>query len=344
MPTPFLSLGCPAVDDYLQAREQNATYNPVDVSGFAKLVFDVQNKQLVIHWSDGTQTGFGLDTKKVLVSTTDTTEGYLGDKIVAGAGVNVSVLNAGLNEQIEISATGSPPAGVNGSIQFNDNLNHGGTDLFVWDNTNNRMTIWDSTKATNVNVYCNANYPIWDSNKNVLFINSIGNPPDVGFAGSQVRFATGTAPVHISAVNVQGSPYMAFAVNLGLAGGFTQIDPTQEAWGFIVDGRPAVSSFKVVWLGASGGTSGTSKMSVWKSGSFACGDNLGANPVETQGADRFFFDGVGKIAYAPFFQPITGYKSTAGNNGISQTIQITDATGTHTLVFEDGLLVNYTLV
>lgn len=51
----FLTLGCPPVEDYLKAREQNGLYNPVDEVGFGKLVLDVQNRRLVIHWSDGTQ-------------------------------------------------------------------------------------------------------------------------------------------------------------------------------------------------------------------------------------------------------------------------------------------------
>ena len=44
------------------------------------------------------------DTKKILISATDTTEGYGEDKLVAGDNMSVTVLNPGGNEQIEIAA------------------------------------------------------------------------------------------------------------------------------------------------------------------------------------------------------------------------------------------------
>ena len=54
----------------------------------------------------------GTDTKKVLVSGTDTTEDYLGAKITAGTNITINTLNAGANEVLEISATGGGGGGL----------------------------------------------------------------------------------------------------------------------------------------------------------------------------------------------------------------------------------------
>ena len=105
MPAPWLSIGCPPVEEYLMAMEMPATYNPVDVAGYAKIVFDVDNKNVVVHWSDGTHATFG-DDKRVMVSGSDTTPDYLANKIAAGTGVQVQLVNAGGNEQLLISSDG----------------------------------------------------------------------------------------------------------------------------------------------------------------------------------------------------------------------------------------------
>lgn len=106
MPTPWLAFGCPPVEEYITAREMPASYDPVDVAGFAKIVFDVDNKNVVVHWSDGTQATFG-DDKKVMVTANDTTPDYLAGKIVAGQEISIQVQNPGGNEQLLISNTGS---------------------------------------------------------------------------------------------------------------------------------------------------------------------------------------------------------------------------------------------
>jgi len=59
-------------------------------------------------YAPGTVSGGGgsTDTKQVLVSSNDTTEGYLEDKITAGASVTVTTLNDGGDEDVEISVSG----------------------------------------------------------------------------------------------------------------------------------------------------------------------------------------------------------------------------------------------
>ncbi len=104
MAVPWLTLGCPPVEEYLTAREMPATYNPIDVAGFAKIVFDVDNKNVVVHWSDGTHATFG-DDKRVMVSGTDTTPDYLSLKLQAGYGIELAIANSGANEQLRISNT-----------------------------------------------------------------------------------------------------------------------------------------------------------------------------------------------------------------------------------------------
>jgi len=47
--------------------------------------------------------GFDTDTKQVKVSSTDTTEGYLFDKITAGTGIGKTLGNSGANENVTIS-------------------------------------------------------------------------------------------------------------------------------------------------------------------------------------------------------------------------------------------------
>jgi hypothetical protein len=51
--------------------------------------------------------GGGSDTKQVKVSSNDTTEGYLEDKVVAGTNVTVTTLNEGANETLSIASTAS---------------------------------------------------------------------------------------------------------------------------------------------------------------------------------------------------------------------------------------------
>ncbi len=51
------------------------------------------------------------DTKRVLVSSNDTTEGYLEDKIVAGTNITITTLDEGANETVEITSTASGGGG-----------------------------------------------------------------------------------------------------------------------------------------------------------------------------------------------------------------------------------------
>ena len=69
-------------------------------------------------WYPDTVSGGGgsTDTKQAKVSSNDTTEGYLEDKIVAGTNVTVSVLNEGGNETFRITSTASGGSGSSVSI------------------------------------------------------------------------------------------------------------------------------------------------------------------------------------------------------------------------------------
>lgn len=64
--------------------------------------------------------GLGGD-HKVAVSGTDTTPNFLRVKLAAGAGISLSILNSGGNEQVQITATGGgslPPATAVGQTLF----------------------------------------------------------------------------------------------------------------------------------------------------------------------------------------------------------------------------------
>lgn len=54
-----------------------------------------------------TVSGAGADTKKVMVSSADTTENYLENKLSAGSNITITKLNAGGDEQLQIASTAS---------------------------------------------------------------------------------------------------------------------------------------------------------------------------------------------------------------------------------------------
>jgi len=64
-----------------------------------------------------TVSGAGADTKKVMVSSTDTTENYLESKLSAGSNITITKLNPGGNEQLQIASTASGN-GSGGSSTF----------------------------------------------------------------------------------------------------------------------------------------------------------------------------------------------------------------------------------
>lgn len=62
-------------------------------------------------WTPSGVAGGAGDTKKVLVSSNDTTESYLEYKIVAGTNITITTLNEGANETVEITSTASGGGG-----------------------------------------------------------------------------------------------------------------------------------------------------------------------------------------------------------------------------------------
>lgn len=61
------------------------------------------------------------DTKKVLCSSNDTTEGFLEDKITAGAGLTISTTNDGGNETVEIASAAGNPMVIAGGYNASTN-------------------------------------------------------------------------------------------------------------------------------------------------------------------------------------------------------------------------------
>jgi len=64
--------------------------------------------------------GGGVSDGRVLISATDTTLDHVEDKLTAGSGITLTVLNPGGNETLEISASGSglPAAAAVGQLLF----------------------------------------------------------------------------------------------------------------------------------------------------------------------------------------------------------------------------------
>lgn len=64
--------------------------------------------------------GGGGSDGRVLISAADTTLDHLEDKLVEGTGISITKLNAGGNEQLEISTSGSgvPSASTLGQVLF----------------------------------------------------------------------------------------------------------------------------------------------------------------------------------------------------------------------------------
>lgn len=105
--------------------EINADEDVVSAAGFSPQASGVQNTDLMI-WREGSDmmfedptVGSGVSLQQLLegsgvqgqdvnvkISLDDTTPGFLEDKLVAGSGINVTVLNDGGNEQLEISTSG----------------------------------------------------------------------------------------------------------------------------------------------------------------------------------------------------------------------------------------------
>ena len=73
------------------------------------------------------------ERNKTLVSSTDTTSGYLSEKIVAGTNVTISTLNSGVNEQLEVSVPNVGEANTISSVGTGVSLVSGkvGVDLQV---------------------------------------------------------------------------------------------------------------------------------------------------------------------------------------------------------------------
>jgi len=80
---------------------------------------------------------------KTLVDSSDTTSAFLWNKLSAGTGISLSVVNPSGNEKILITNTssGGTPSGNSGDVQFNNSGNFGGDDDFYWDNIKKNLGI-----------------------------------------------------------------------------------------------------------------------------------------------------------------------------------------------------------
>ena len=75
---------------------------------------------------NGIEAGAKANTSKVKVSATDTTEGFLEDKFVAGTNVTITKNNSGANETYTIASAGGSSAtwgGITGTLSAQTDLN-----------------------------------------------------------------------------------------------------------------------------------------------------------------------------------------------------------------------------
>jgi len=86
----------------------------------------------------------GVADEKVKVSSNDTTNDYLENKLVAGSNVGITVLNEGGNEQVQISATVSGVTASGWYRQFGWETISGGGWTFVSDGDNSPMLMLTS--------------------------------------------------------------------------------------------------------------------------------------------------------------------------------------------------------
>jgi hypothetical protein len=104
-----LVLSTDTTEDFLQNKVRpgaNITINVISGTGNAFLQIAA------------TVSGAGADTKKVMVSSADTTENYLENKLSAGSNITITKLNPGGNEQLQIASTASGAGGSGGSSTF----------------------------------------------------------------------------------------------------------------------------------------------------------------------------------------------------------------------------------
>lgn len=108
-----------------------------DDNKFLQLKYDVTEGW---YWTVAPAAGVSTD-ENVKISAADTTSGYLEDKIVAGANVNITKQNTGANETIEISAY-TPPASI-GTLTTNGIISGLITNFAV--GTNPEFVDWNGT-------------------------------------------------------------------------------------------------------------------------------------------------------------------------------------------------------
>ena len=108
-----------------------------DDNKFLQLKYDVTEGW---YWTVAPAAGVDSD-ENVKISAADTTSGYLEDKIIAGANVNITKQNTGANETIEISAY-TPPASI-GTLTTNGIISGIITNFAV--GTNPEFIDWNGT-------------------------------------------------------------------------------------------------------------------------------------------------------------------------------------------------------
>lgn len=105
-------------------------------SGRTTIYADSVTKTLKSKDDTGAVLAYG-DTKKVFVSSNDTTENYLGVKIQAGSGIGLSVINEGGNEHLELSSSALgelyPTGLISGEALDNGIVSINGADATLFD-------------------------------------------------------------------------------------------------------------------------------------------------------------------------------------------------------------------
>ena len=155
-------------------------------------------------YAPGTVSGGGgdTDTKQVLVSSNDTTEGYLEDKITAGASVTVTTLNDGGDEDVEISVSGLSVLGHSHTEADITDLDHDavsiqGIDVVDWSPTvSGEVLVYDG------NVYAPGTVSGGGGSSTFLTLTDVDEASYVGFEGYSVVVNTGEDGLEF--VNVSG--------------------------------------------------------------------------------------------------------------------------------------------
>jgi len=95
---------------WIQRNPLNQYYEQINISGSDLIVYHSSSGELMADkisvWAEKYGLGGASADEKAKVSPTDTTAGYLSDKIIAGPNISITVINPGANETMSIAFAG----------------------------------------------------------------------------------------------------------------------------------------------------------------------------------------------------------------------------------------------